>query len=293
MSRLLLAAILGFVATTARAAETPKLKTELESLYGQWREAMLQKDYNAWKRTTAYARRIETRNVVISKGQKFPTAVFTVAMKPPSLKPLRNLQVKAAGPTATAVYYGKVDFKVGKPAPAHSLLLLRFLKEGNDWKFYRLSVMSQLPGEVVSDIRANRLGFLTEPEFQPMGRSPAIQKPCPKPDHITDVHLISLGFETEVIINGISEHYTSDHFGTQLVLGGLKRGKNRIEINSTPLKSPASKERNLKITVHVKTGNRSEPAVKVFEFKPDPQKGPFRFQGEIRADASTLGRYAR
>jgi hypothetical protein len=288
-----LVTLLCLPALSLTAADTAPSAQNLENTYQQWRRATLRKDYNGWKEHTAYARQIETRNVVVSKGQRFPQAVFAVPMKPPALKGLRRLQLKAKGPTATAVYYGKVDFDLGARAPAHSLLLLRYLKEGTEWKFYRLSVMSQLPGEVVSDIRANRLGFLSEPEFQPTGRGPAIQKPCPKPDYVTDLHLISLGFETEVIINGVSEHYTSDHFGTQLVLGGLKRGKNTIEVLSTPLKNAPSQQQNLKVTLHVKTGNRKEPAVKVFEFNPDPKKGPFRHRAEILADRSTLGRYAR
>lgn len=294
MFRLLgIALLLAASPVTLPAQKGPALQENLEKVYEHWRQSMIRSDYRAWKQTTAYARQIETRNTVVSQKQPFPAAVFALPMKPPALKGLRPLHVRTKEPTATAVYFGQVDFNVDAAAPEHSLLVLRFLKEGHQWKFFRLSVMSQLHPEVIADVRANRLDFLEEPEFQPAGRPPAIQRPCPAPDYITDVHLISLGFETDVTINGISEHSTSDHFGTQLVIGGLKDGKNTIRIESQPLKNPPSGQKNLKVTVHVKTGNQKEPAVKVFEFKPDPAKGPFTYTGEIMADKSTLGRYAK
>lgn len=266
------------------------LQRPLESVYGQWRQSMLRKDYTLWKRTTAYARQVETRNVVVSKKEKFPASVFALALRPPALTGMRALSVKAKGPTATAVYFGKVDFAVGGQVPKESLLVLRYLKEGNQWKFYRMAVMSQLPPDVLRDIRAKRYDFLKEPEFQPSGRGPAIQKECPKPDYVTDVHLISLGFDTEVKINGISDHVMSDYYGTQLVIGGLKRGKNSISIKGRSLGRSESGQKNLKVTVHVKTGRRDRPAVKVFEFKPDPAKGPFEYRGTFTVDANALKR---
>ncbi len=293
MYRVLVLILMAATIAPLQAKSDPVLQGSLETVYSQWRRSMIRKDYQAWKRTTAYARQIETRNVVISKREKFPAAVFALPMKPPAIAGLRALSVRAKGPTATAVYYGKVNFEVGGQAPSHSLLVLRYLKEGAQWKFYRMAVMSQLPGEVIGSIRANRLDFLQEPEFQPIGRGPKIQQPCPQPDYVTDLHIISLGFDTEVTINGISEHATSDHFGTQLVIGGLKKGKNTIKIKSKRLRNAESGEKNLKVTVHVKTGRRNDPAVKVFEFKPDPDKGPFTFTGDIVANPAKIGRLAR
>ena len=294
MSHCLVLALISFLMASLAAEEASPLQRQLDGIYHHWRQAMIKKDYRAWKRATAYARQIETRNVVVSQKKRFPGAVFAIPMKPPSVTGLKLLSAKAKGPTATAIYFGKVDFQVGAPAPDNRLLILRYLKEGDEWKFYKLAVMGQLPAEVIDDIRAKRLGFLEEPEFQPSGRGPKIQRLCPKPDYITDIHLITLGFETEVTVNGISEHATADDYGTQLVIGGLRRGKNRIEIKSRPLGAKASSgQKNLKVTLHVKTGDEKNPAVKVFEFKPDPVKGPFTYTGEILADRSTLGRNAR
>lgn len=274
-------------------AQKGSFEGTLATVYGQWRQAMVKKDFQSWKRVTAYARQIETRNTVLSQRKAFPAAVFAVPMKPPALTQLRLLSAKSKGPTAVAVYFGKVDFEVGGQAPAQSLLVLRYLKEGTQWKFHKLAVMSQLPGDVLADIRANKLGFLKESEFQPSGRGPRIQKQCDRADYVTDIHLISLGYETEVTINGVSEHISSDDFGTQLVMGGLRKGKNSIQIKSKKLFRAPSGKKNLKVTVHVKTGNQKNPAVTVFEFKPDLKKGPFTYTGEIIADKKTLGRYAR
>ncbi len=270
------------------AADSPAgLQGSLERVYGEWRKAMLSRNYPAWKKVTAYARQIETRNVVTSKKKAFPKALFDLPMRPPATKGLRPLQVLTKGPTAVAIYYGRADFGIGGRVP-NSMMLLKFLKEGHQWKFYTLTLMNQLPKEVHADIAANRLGFLKEAEFQPSGRAPKIQKPCPKPDYITDVHIISLGFDTKVTINGISEHETYDDYGTQLVIGGLRRGKNTVTVQAKPLGKPASGRKDLKVSVHIKTGDLKNPAIQMLEFKPDPKKGPFTYSGTIIADPKKL-----
>ena len=272
--------------------EPTVLQRDLQPVYQQWRQTMIKKDYKGWKKVTAYARQIETRNLVVSQKKRFPSAMFALPMKPPAIERLRLLQVRSKGPTAVAVYYGKADLDV-KAAVPNSLLVLRYLKEGNQWKFYRLALMGQLPPEVVADIGANKLGFLKDAAFQPSGQSPRVQKPCEIPDYIADIHLITYGFDTTVTVNGISSHEASDTHGTQLVIGGLKKGKNTIQVKGERLGRSASGKKNLKVSVHLKTGNRKSPAVQVFEFKPDPAKGPFTYTGEFVVDKTTIGRHAK
>ena len=274
------------------AKESAGLQRDLLKVYQTWRQSMIRKDYKSWKQVTAYARQIETRNLVVSQKKRFPAAMFALPMKPPAIDRLRLLQVKAKGPTAVAVFYGKADLDV-KAAVPNSLLVLRYVKEGHQWKFYRLALMSQLPPEVIADIGANKLGFLKDAAFQPSDRIPSIQKPCESPDYIADIHLITYGFDTSVTVNGISTHEASDTHGTQLVIGGLKKGKNTIQVKGKRLKSSDSGQRNLKVSVHLKTGNRKTPAVQVFEFKPDPAQGPFTYTGDFIVDKTTIGRHAR
>ncbi len=292
MARLLSLLVFALLIINAAADVTGTLEKQLKPVYSNWRGAMLAKNYKAWKAVTAYARQIETRNTVVSQKKSFPRAMFAVPMRPPKLDGLRLLQARANGPTATAVYFGRVDFEIGGKVP-ESLLVLRFLREGHQWKFYTLSMMNQLPAEVITDIRANRLAFLKEPDFQPSGRPPKIQKECPKPDYIADIHVIALGFQTEVTINGVSEHLTKDDFGTHLVMGGLRKGKNSIQIKTKALGKSESDRKYAKVTLHVKTGNKKNPAIQVFEFKPDPSKGPFTYTGDFQVDKSTLGKGRR
>ena len=287
MFRLLFILIFSSLIVGAPAQQAKELQGALETVYGQWRQAMVKKNYEGWKEVTAYARQIETRNLVVSQKQRFPAAIFALPMKPPTLDGLRLLHVKTKGPTGVAVYFGKADLAVEAAAP-ESLLVLRYLKEGTQWKFYRLALMGQLPQQALDDIQANRLGFLSDAAFQPSGQPPKVQQPCDNPDYVSDIHLITYGFDTTVTINGISTHEAGDTHGTQLVIGGLKKGKNSIQITSKPLGKSESSQKNLKVTVHVKTGNKKKPAVQVFEFKPDPSKGPFTFTGEITVDKAAL-----
>ena len=275
------------VTINASFAQTP-LKKELNHVYSQWRRAMLSKDYKAWKQWTSYARQMETRNAVVSQKKSFPKAVFAVPMRPPAVTALKPLALNVKGPTATAIYFGKVDFGVGGQVP-DGLLLLNYLKEGNTWKFYTLTLMNQLPANVRAQARAGNTKFLNDAEFRPSGVAPRLQKACPKPDYVSDIHIISLGFDTEVIVNGISYHGVANDYGTELVIGGLKKGANKIQVKSRRLGKSVSGEHRLKVTAHVKTGNRAKPAIKVFEFTPaDPKRGPFNFNGTFNVDRKAL-----
>jgi len=292
MFRFLSLIVFASMIVNAAADSNVTLEKQLRPVYDSWSRAMLAKNYEAWKSATAYARQVETRNSVVSQKKAFPRAMFSVPMRPPRIAGLAFLSAKAKGPTATAVYFGRVDFEVGGNVP-ESLLVLRFLREGHQWKFYTLSMINQLPAELIRDVRANKLGFLKEPDFQPSGRPPMIQKECPKPDYVADLHVIGLGFQSEVTINGISEHFVSDDFGTQLVMGGLRKGKNTIQIKNKALGTSKSGRKYAKVTVHVKTGKKSNPIIQVFEFKPDPSKGPFTYSGNIQVDKATLGRRSK
>lgn len=292
MSRALFLLLFSSLIAPLHGKETAGLQQDLLKVYQTWRQTMIRKDYKSWKQVTAYARQIETRNLVVSQKKRFPSAMFALPMKPPAIERLRLLQVNEKGPTAVAIFYGKADLDVKAAAP-NSLLVLRYLKEGNQWKFYRLALMSQLPPEVIADVSANTLGFLKDAVFQPSGRSPNVQKPCEIPDYIADIHLITYGFDTSVTVNGISTHEASDTHGTQLVIGGLRNGKNTIEVEGKRLRGSAKGKKSLKVSVHLKTGNRKSPAVQVFEFKPDPAKGPYTYTGEFVVDKTTIGRHFR
>ncbi|MGI9241915.1 MAG: hypothetical protein ACR2RV_14020, partial [Verrucomicrobiales bacterium] len=118
------------------------LKETLIETYQGWRNSMLEGDYDAWKKYTANYRRAVTRNNIVSQKQKFPDALFSVPMKPASVDGLKLIQAREVGPTGQLVYYGRIDVGIDLPDGAEipeSLLILKFIRDGNEWRFNTLS----------------------------------------------------------------------------------------------------------------------------------------------------------
>ncbi|HUF61044.1 MAG TPA: hypothetical protein VMN36_03130 [Verrucomicrobiales bacterium] len=268
------------------------LEDDLATSYSAWRKAIQDKDFEAWRRATFYARQITTKNLIVSQRQEFPAALFNFPVQFPPLDSLRLLGARRKGDTATAVYFGRVDFGLGVEPVPESLLITRFVFERRAWRFDSSTVMNVDNSPALKrSIESGDLAFLDDPPFAPSGVTPPVPAQCGLPDYVADVHIVALGYRAQVEINGISSHSVEDNVGTEVVIGGLKKGENRIELKLEKLAQSASPEQLLQISVHVKTGDLENPAVQVFRY--EPSTAPPTYTAVIRADSTTLGRYAR
>ncbi|MEM7384732.1 MAG: hypothetical protein AAF514_07275 [Verrucomicrobiota bacterium] len=262
------------------------LQVDLETTYNQWRRAMMAGDFKGWQAATATSRQHLTRNLIVSQKKLFPKALFDLPMDPPALVTLRMLQAKQKGPTARSVYYGRVDFGIGANKAPENLLILKFIKERGGWKFDTSSFM-RLDGtpEIRQQARTGNLKFLKEPPFQPSGRLRPIPKPCPVPDYVADLHIVSLGYDSEIELNGY-RYPVYHNVNTEIAIGGLKKGLNPISMKMKPTKLMAGEKRIFKVSVHVKTGKKRNPAIKVFEY--NPTEVPPSFSSAVKADKTTI-----
>jgi hypothetical protein len=268
------------------------LEEDLASAYDSWRAAVQKKDFEAWRRATVYARQITTKNLIVSQRQEFPKAIFNFPVQFPPLDTLRLLGARRKGDTAAAVYFGRVDFGLGVNPVPESILITRFVFERRAWRYDSSTVMNleTSPG-LKRNSEKGDLAFLDDAPFAPSGVVPPVPDQCGLPDYVADVHIVALGHKAKVSINGISNHSVEDNVGTEVVIGGLKKGENRIELEMEELARSTSPQRLLQISVHVKTGDLENPAVQVFRYEPGTV--PPKYTAVIRADATTLGRYAR
>lgn len=260
-ARLLFALLSCLTAPAAIGQES--LPKDLANVYENWRSAVASRNLAEWKRWTASPRQALTRNLLVSQKKRFPEAMFSSAASPPSLAGLQHISTPVKGPTANSIYRGKVG------GAGDSLIVFRYFRVGGSWKYDSLSV-TPLPNKAQADLKAGRLDFLNDPAFQPSGELPLTPKPCPTPDYVADVHLVAIGYKVVVEINGISKHSTEHQPLTELVIGGLKKGKNRLSLRAKALPETPEKERLLKVTLYAKTGDRKNPAIKVFDYAPNP-----------------------
>jgi len=260
---------------TSPSQQTGELRAQLERVYHDWRGAVINRDVRAWQRSTSRYRQVHTHNMIVSQRGRYPEAVFDVPLRPPEITTLRLLEAEAVGDTAHLVYFGKVDLGIEAESIPENLLLLRYIREPEGWKF-DTSRLINLEG--VPDVRASlRQGgdpdFLEKPEFTPPGKAPPVPPVCKVPDYVAAFHVQAFGYEVAVKINGFDYPPVKDIAVNQLIIGGLDRDKNDLSMNIAATELPEGEERLLEINVLVVTQDPKNP-VNVYRYRttdPNPE----------------------
>lgn len=274
------------------AAADDGLRAELERVYHDWRGAMLNRNVQAWQRSTSRYRQVHTHNMIVSQRQIYPDAVFAVPMLPPDITRLKLLEAEAVGETAHLVYFGKIDMGLDRDEVPENVLVLRYIKESDGWKF-DTSRLVNLEG--VPDVRAGlkagaKPDFLDEPEFTPPGKAPPVPAVCKVPQYMAAFQIESIGYEASVKINGFDYPAVKDIAINQLVIGGLNRDENAMElaIKVTPL--PEGEERSLEINVMVLQPERSKEPISIYRWRTNDAAPPALKKAAIWVNNSTLKR---
>ena len=287
----LLLLLLARPAWPVAAAEDTALRAELERVYHTWRGAMLNRDTRAWQQSTSRYRQVHTHNMIVSQRQPYPEAVFAVPLKPPDITRLRLLDARAVGETAQLVFFGRIDLGLEAEEVPDNILVLRYLKDPEGWRF-DTSRLVNLAG--VPDLRASLQqgatpDFLDEPEFVPPGKAPPVPPVCKPPQYMAAFQIESIGYETTVRINGFDYPPVNDVGINQLVIGGLQRDENALEMAIKPTELAPGEERSLEISVMV-VRDPAQPPVPVYRWRTtDAQPPPFR-RDSIWVNGSTLNR---
>jgi hypothetical protein len=252
---------------SALAAAADPLKTDLESAYREWRDAVVRKDISAWQRSTAPHRRMEVRNRIVSEKRSFPSAVFDLPAPPPAIDNLRFLESRQNGPTAKASYFGKIDFGVGGK-PTDNLLVLSFVRGGSGWLYDRADYVSLagLP-DVRKELAAGDLKYLREtPEAQPNGIVPPTPVEAPAAKTIAKVYVFCPGREVRVQVNKISQHRFANAQESEVVIGGAVDGANEVQYTVRRLDGSTGKEA-LAIRVYLMSEIAGVKPIKVYEYQ--------------------------
>lgn len=243
----------------------PSLKTSLEHTYTNWRTAMLKQNYNLWAQFTAAHRQQHIRNRIVSEKKAFPAWVFKVPVAPPSLRGLKPLSISAKGATATALYFGKVDFGVGGNPP-ENILLLSFVNERGRWKydnadFIRLNELL----DVRKQMKAGDYSYVKHPDFHPTGVVPRAPIPVNTAKYIAKVYVFCPGREVKMKVNKVSDHRFQNTEGAEVVIGGGLQGLNEVQFSTKTLEGGTGKER-LRVSVFLMSTIQGVKPVEVFEY---------------------------
>jgi hypothetical protein len=256
-----------FFSFTLVAAAQEELRPALETTYNTWRQAIVNRDFGAWERTTASNRRIEVRNLIYSEKRPFPASIFNIPGAPPALQGLKFLEATQSGPTAKASYFGKIDFQVDG-MPTDNLLVLSFIREGTFWLYDRADFVNlmALP-EVRRELAEGKLDYLKEtPEARASGQLPVPAIPVNPAKYIAKVYVFSPGREVHVQINKVSRHRFANAKDAQIVIGGLKDGANEVQFSVKKLEGGKGTEA-MTIRVYLFSEVEGVKPVKAFEYQ--------------------------
>ncbi|MGE9267533.1 MAG: hypothetical protein ACQKBY_05515 [Verrucomicrobiales bacterium] len=261
----LLLLILTLLPLTSQAQQNPDRQT-IENSYHQWRQAMINKDARRWQQFTAHHRQIEIRNRAYSERRQFPANVFDLPVAPPDIRKLKALSIRVKGPTAKAIYFGKVDFGVGGE-PTDNLLVVSFLKEGSTWK-YALSEfinLSALPAVRQAIVNGDN-SYINQPDFMPDGTlpRPGVTLTGPVP-YIAKVYAYCPGREVTVQVNRLSRHLFQNTQASEVVIGGARDGENQIEFKIKNIPGGTGQEA-LTVRVYLMSEVPGVKPVKAFEY---------------------------
>jgi hypothetical protein len=178
---------------------------------------------------------------------------------------LQALSVSAKGATATAVYFGKVDFGVGGN-PTENILLLNFVNERGKWKydmaeFIRLTDLE----DVRKKIKSGDLTYVKQKDFQPTGVLPQQPIAVNTAKYIAKVYVFCPGREVKMKVNKISDHRFQDTQVSEVVTGGGLDGLNEVQFATKSLEGSTGKEA-LCIRVYLMSTVEGVQPIKMFEY---------------------------
>jgi hypothetical protein len=204
------------------------LRTKLDGSYKNFMNAVKSKDADKLKSSLSAYAYMSIKNQMSSAGAKFPDDFFAAAPKMlTNLDKLQFCKVVKNGPTAYSIYWGKDKFS------DTSLFIFKFLKENEEWKFN----MAEEKGskEISKSIREGDFSFLDTKKYQPDGIVPVTPVEVTAGDYKGMVDVMCYGYEVQVSINGVFQKLVKGGSYSGMIMGGIKKGKNKIELTIKPI----------------------------------------------------------
>ena len=245
-----------------------QLGATLESVYAKYRQALTQQDTKGWLNLTARYRQMSLRNQIVSLGMPWPRAVFDLALKPPPSSSLKLLDATSKGPMARLCYYGKIDFGIAGEAAPDNALVIWFINEGGTWKYNTIQY-ANLNADPELKLRAANgdLTFLNQQEFAFPEGVPVVPAPCDPPYHVSMLSVIAKGCRATVSVNGGGEEVFDSSTAHRAIIGGLRKGPNKLRINATPAPGTDAGQMELSVEITTASGQPANPQTRVFQWK--------------------------
>lgn len=259
--------VISLISCCMAGAQEKQLQRSLEGVYKSWRHSIQTRNDLLWCELTAKHRQIAVKNRILSEKREFPAAIFNLPAVPPSLDGLKHLGTKRKGPTAKSYYFGKIDFGLGG-RPVENLLILSYVGAATSWKFDQTQYvnLAALP-EIKMQLAAGDTTYISNtPELLPTGEIPPNPVEVGPAPFIAKVYAFCPGREVRVQVNKISMHDFINDKDAQLIIGGVKAGKNEIQYTTKDMESDEEIREAMTIRVYLMSEIQGVKPIKVYEY---------------------------
>jgi hypothetical protein len=217
------------------------LRAKLETSYNAFINALTAKDGEKLKSSVSSHSYMMMKNQMASSGRKFPDDAFKMApMVTMDLKKMKFLKAAENGPTANLVYYGN------GPVGGEAFIIIQFVKESSQWKFEGVKQKSN--SELVKKMKAKDMKFLDEKDFKPDGIMPVAPKEIIAGDYRAQLNITAYGYKANVLVNGNEQREVENESSSSMLMGGVKKGMNTIEIKLAPV--PGKEQGSISVSVN-------------------------------------------
>lgn len=234
-----------------------KMPDAANMVYTDFCQSIKNKDLQAYSQLLTVASFTRQKNEALSYGIKFPDELFDMLQASLfELKDMTNIGYKTKGPTTNVFYL--YDYKLEK-------MIVTICLEEHEGKWRMDQMKMRDARDFIKQINEKDYSFIEEKEFQPSGILKPIPTAVEKVDVMAMLDISAYGYKVEVIVNGISQDVVIDKSRSGVLIGGIRRGENKVEMKFEKLKGEESFPPSITIRANV-----NDVETEVFTFEETP-----------------------
>jgi hypothetical protein len=205
-------------------ATAQKMPDAANRLYQEFTTAIEASDLAGLELCLCKASCVKMKNEALSYGLKFPDDVFDgLKMGMLDAKYFKFIGFKKSGPT-TNVYY-----TYSRDEEPESIITLCLVEETGQLKIIQLK--NSDAKVFIPNLHRKDYSFLETKEFAPAGVAPEIPEAIGPVEYIANWDITCYGYEVSVKINGIFQEEVSNKSRSGVVIGGVRKGLNNVELS--------------------------------------------------------------
>jgi hypothetical protein len=214
--------VLLIIGTQTSGIYSQKMPEAANKLYQDFAAAIKGSDIAALESVTCKSSIIRSKNQVISMGMSYPKDLLDMMnMGLLDFHEFTYLDFKKSGPTINAWYLYDNHTEL-------SIVTLCILEEEGKLKIIELKVRDA--HDFIMNLQKNDHSFLKLAEFQPSGVAPEVPTVVEKIDHVAYIDINCYGYTVSATVNGYFQLEVKNSGTSGIVLGGIKKGENTIEL---------------------------------------------------------------